>query len=57
MIILDYITIILGLAAIVFYCVYTYHKDNAHIDKLIEDADKNNDNTNNNTARAPWNRK
>ena len=52
-----YIMIIVALAAIVFYCVYTYHKDNAHIDKLIEDADKNNDNTNNNTARAPWNRK
>ena len=52
-----YIMIIIALAAVICYCVYTIHKDNAHIDKLLEDADKNNDDTNNNTVRAPWNRK
>ena len=46
--------IIVALAAIVFYCVYTYHKDHIHIKKLLEDADKNNDDTNNNTVKAPW---
>ena len=48
-----YILIIIALAAIVSYCVYTNYKDNTHIDKLIEDADK----SKNNTVRAPWNRK
>ena len=49
--------IIIALAAVICYCVYINYKDNAHIDKLLEDADKNNDDTNNNTVRAPWNRK
>ena len=31
--------IIVALAAIVFYCVYTYHKDHIHIKKLLEDRD------------------
>ena len=48
-----YILIIIALAAIVSYCVYTNYKDNTHIDKLIEDADKSRDNT----VKAPWTRK
>ena len=52
-----YIMIIIALAAVICYCVYTIHKDNAHIDKLLEDADKNNDDTNNNTVKAPWTRR
>ena len=52
-----YIMIIIALAAVICYCVYTIHKDNAqdnaHIDKLLEDADK----SKNNTVKAPWTRK
>ena len=48
-----YILIIIALAAIVSYCVYTNYKDNTHIDKLIEDADK----SKNNTVKAPWTRR
>ena len=48
-----YIMIIIALAAVICYCVYTIHKDNAHIDKLLEDADK----SNNNTVKAPWTRR
>ena len=45
--------IIIALAAVICYCVYTINKDNAHIDKLLEDADK----SKNNTVKAPWTRK
>ena len=45
--------IIVALAVIVIYCIYTNYKDNTHIDKLLEEADKRT----NNRVRAPWNRK
>jgi len=48
-----YILIIIALAAVICYCVYINYKDNAHIDKLLEDADK----SKNNTVKAPWTRK
>jgi len=48
-----YILIIIALAAIVSYCVYTNYKDNTHIDKLMKNADK----SKNNTVKAPWMRK
>jgi len=48
-----YIMIIIALAAVICYCVYINYKDNAHIDKLLEDADK----SKNNTVKAPWTRK
>ena len=52
-----YILIIIVLAAVICYCVYTNYKDNTHIDKLMKNADKSNDDTNNNTVKAPWTRR
>tara|TARA_R100001530_G_scaffold108222_1_gene75835 strand:+ start:409 stop:582 length:174 start_codon:yes stop_codon:yes gene_type:complete len=48
-----YIMIIIALAAVICYCVYTNYKDNTHIDKLMKNADK----SNNNTVKAPWTRR
>jgi|10_taG_2_1085330.scaffolds.fasta_scaffold00668_16 hypothetical protein len=48
-----YILIIIALAAVICYCVYINYKDNAHIDKLMKNADK----SNNNTVKAPWTRR
>lgn len=48
-----YIMIIVALAAIVIYCLYTNHQENEHINKLMKEADK----STNNKVRAPWNRK